>query len=105
MTVLSLHCCVGISLIAASGSYALVVVHRLLTVVISLAEELGLWGDGLQYLLCVGLVAPRHVGSSQSRDGSRVSCIGQEDCLPLSHQESPLEVFEKVDGGRPKLLL
>ena len=41
---LSLHCCLGFSLVLASGSYSLVAVHRLLTEVISLVAEHGLRG-------------------------------------------------------------
>ena len=42
MTVLGPHCCVGFSLIVASGSYSLIGVHRLLIVVASLVAEHGL---------------------------------------------------------------
>ena len=37
-----LHCCVGFSLVAASGGYSLVVLHGLLIVVASLVGEHGL---------------------------------------------------------------
>ena len=35
----------------------------------------------------MGLVAPQHVGSSQIRDQTCVSCIWQADSLPLSHRQ------------------
>ena len=57
---LGLRCDTGFPLIVASGGYSLVTVCRLLTTVASLVEE-----HGLGY---TGLVAPRHVGSSQTRD-------------------------------------
>ena len=37
-----------------------------------------------------GPVAPRHVGSSGTRDGTYVSCIVSP---PLSHQGSPSSAF------------
>ena len=37
----------------------------------------------------MGLVALRHVESSQTRDGTCVICIGNWILLPLSHQGSP----------------
>ena len=42
-----------------------------------------------QQLWLTGLVAPRHVGSSQTRARTRVPCIGQADSQPLHHQGSP----------------
>ena len=39
LAVLGLHCCVGFSLVAASGGYSLVVVRRLLVAVASLVVE------------------------------------------------------------------
>ena len=41
-TVLCLHCCMGFSLVVASGGYSLVAVCRVLIVVASLAAEHGL---------------------------------------------------------------
>ena len=38
---------------------------------------LGPWALGLQWLRLLGLVLPRHVGSSRIRDQTRVSCIGR----------------------------
>ena len=34
----------------------------------------------------MGLVAPRHVGSTQSRDQPHVPCTGKADSLSLDHQ-------------------
>lgn len=39
LAVLGLHCCVGLSLVSACGSYSLVEVHKLLTAVASLVAE------------------------------------------------------------------
>ena len=57
---LGLHCNPGFALIVASGSYSLLTRCGLLVTVASLVEEHGLGH--------MGLVAPRHVGSSQIRD-------------------------------------
>ena len=78
---LDLRCCERNSLAEARGSYSLVAVHGLRISVASLAGEhtgsrvsrpqyLWLLGCRAQApLLChLGLVAPRHVGSSQVRD-------------------------------------
>ena len=42
-----------------------------------------------QYLCRMGLVALRHVGSSWSRDGTRIAAL-EMDSHPLHHQESPV---------------
>ena len=39
-----------------------------------------------------GLVAPRHVGSSRTRDGTCVLGIGRQISYPLNHQGSPWEL-------------
>ena len=39
LAVQDLHCCVGFSLVVASGSYSLVTMHRLLIAVFSLVAE------------------------------------------------------------------
>ena len=72
----------GLSLVAASGGY-----FSLWCVGFSLRWLLLLWRSGsrragfsscgaqAQWLWCTGLVAPRHVGSSWTRDQTRVPCI------------------------------
>ena len=45
-----------------------------------------------QQLWCTGLVAP-HVGSSQTRDQTCVSCIGRWTLIPLSQQGTPHPTF------------
>ena len=77
-----LHCCVGFSLIAASGGCSLATVHRLLIAMAffivqhRLSRVHGLhascdsWASSAlaQQLWHMGLVASQHVGSSQTRD-------------------------------------
>ena len=56
------------------------------------AKSLQLLGSRAQaqYLWHMGLVAPRHVGSSRIRDWVWVFCIGRQiDSLALGHQRSP----------------
>ena len=91
------HCCTGFSLVGASGRYSLVAVHGLLPVGDSLVSERGLtslWltGSGAlaQQLRPTGLlVLPmQRVGSTQSRDGSCVSCLSRLILYP-SQQGGP----------------
>ena len=96
LTALGLCCCAGFSLGAESGVSSLVAAHELLTAVAPLAVDrgsgcagLGSCGGGAQYLQfpgsraqaqwlwLTGLVALLHVGSSQTRGRTRVSCIGR----------------------------
>ena len=77
--VLGLCCCVGFSLVAASGGHSPVVVCGLLIAVASLVAEHGLqslWFPGsraqARQLQHRGLAAPWHVGSSQTMEGTCV---------------------------------
>ena len=77
----------GLSLVMASGGYSFVV--KLLIAVASLAAEHRLQARGLrsrdlcapehrlQSLWCMGLVAPWHAESSQTRDRTCVPCTGR----------------------------
>ena len=47
-TVLSPYCCLGFSLVVASGGYSLVAVHELLSSVTSLVVSTGSGAPGLQ---------------------------------------------------------
>ena len=89
LVVLGLHCSIGLSLVAVSGDDSLAVVRGLLTAAASLVAKQWLQGTGLQQsqhvdsraqaqqMWCTGLVALQHVGSSQTRDRTLVSCIGR----------------------------
>ena len=52
---LGLRCCAGSFLVVASGSYSLVSVCGLLTVVASLVAEQGLWGTQASVVAARGL--------------------------------------------------
>ena len=79
----------GFVLVVSRG-YSLVAMHRLLFAVASLVGELGLEGARASVVAALGLqstdsivmvqdlVALKHVGSSQIRDGTSVSCIGKQ---------------------------
>ena len=65
-----LRCC--------SWGLLFVAVRRLLLSVSSLVVEHGLWGSSrFQWLWHTGLVAPRRVRSSWTRDRTRVPCLGR----------------------------
>ena len=59
-----------------------------------------------QQLWLTGPVAPRHVGSSQTRARTRVPCIRQADSQPLRHQGSPKDLFflKKKEKKTPRIL-
>ena len=66
------HCC-GLSLLQCTGSR-----HMGFSSCDSQAQQLWLAGSRAQaQQLCTGLVAPRHVGSSQTRAQTRVPRIGR----------------------------
>ena len=84
LAVLGLRCCVQFSLVAASRGYS-----SLWCTSFSLRWLLLLWSTGsrcagfsscgtwAQQLWCMGLVAPRHVGSSRIRARTHVPCISR----------------------------
>ena len=109
---LFIFCCAGSLLLCRlfTNKWGLffVVVHRLLIALTSFVAEHRLQGTGFsscnlqaqqlqlpgssaqaQQLWHTGLVAPRHVGSSQTRDLTCLSCIGRQILYHLSHQGRP----------------
>ena len=59
------------------------------------AQQLWLTGSRaqVQQLWCMGLVAPRHVGSSQTRDQTHVPCIGRQILNHCATREVPPILF------------
>ena len=53
------------------------------------------WAPRAQQLWCMGLVAPKHVGSSRTRDRTPASPALQDDSVPLDHQGKSSELFLK----------
>ena len=102
---LDLCCCTGFFLVAESRCYSVIAVCGLLVVVASLVTEHRLWGalDSVvvapelqsrdSIVGCMGLAAPKHVGSSPTRDGTCISFHGQADSLSLEPPAKPKEVF------------
>ena len=78
----------GLSLVRASGSYSLAVVCGLLIATASLVGAPGSRAPAQEWW-CSGLVAPRHVESSQTRDQTPSPLHWQAESQPLDHQGSP----------------
>ena len=89
LAVLGLCCCAQAFSSCSEWGLLFIAVRGFLIAVASPVEEHGLQAHGLQQLWlagsraqaqqlwCMGLVAPQHVGSSQARDRTHVSCIGR----------------------------
>ena len=102
LAALGLCCCLRALSSCCERGLLFVVVSRLLIVVASLVAEHGLQARGLQQLWHAGsraqaqqlwrtgLVAPRHVGSSQTRARTRVPCIGRHILNQCTTREVPL---------------
>ena len=43
----------------------------------------------------MNLVVRRHVGSSQTRDGTHIPCIRRQILNPLDYQVSPLDILSR----------
>ena len=83
LAVLGLHCCAGFSLVVVRG-FSL---QRLLLLRSRGSREQA------QQLWCMGLVAPRHVGSSQTGYRTCVSCIGRQVRYHWATKGSPSACF------------
>ena len=85
MAVLGLHFCARAFSSCGKRGPLFIAVRGPLTIV---ASRCGAQAPDAQaqYLWLTGLVAPRHVGSSQTRARTRVPCIGGADSQPLRHQ-------------------
>ena len=78
----------GFSLVSESGGSSLVAVHVLLVAGTSVVEE-----HRLQQRWHTGLVALRHVGSSQIRDGTSVCCIARQILNYWTTKEAPIYII------------
>ena len=95
LAALGLCCCQAFS---SCGEWGLLftAVRRLLTAVVSHVEH-RLQSAQVQQLQLTGLVAPWHVGSSQTREQTRVPCIGRQILNHQTTRETPL-VFRTKDN-------
>ena len=68
------------------------------------AQQLWLTGSRAQaqQSQCTSLVAPRHVGSSQTRARTRVACIGRQILNHCAAREVPPWIFQKSPSPNPK---
>ena len=101
LAALGLHCCTRAFSSCGEWGLLFVAVCRLLIAVASLAAEHGLQARGLQQLWLVGsrkqaqqlwptgLVAPWHMGSSQTRDRTHVPCIGRRILNHCATRKAP----------------
>ena len=92
----------------ATFKLSLVVVNRLLVVVnsccgaqalhvqLSVAVAHGLWSAQASVVVACGLVNPRHVGSSQTRDRTHVPCIGRRILNYWTTREVPACMFKNT---------
>ena len=82
----------GLSLAAASGGHS-----SSRCAGFSLSRPLLLWSTGSRRagsaIVAHSLVAPRHVGSSQTRAGTRVPCIGRQILNHCATREAPIFSF------------
>ena len=92
--------CMGFSLVSRSGGSSPLAVRGFLIAVTSLTAEHGLQVCGFQQLWHIGsvvvahgLVAPRHVGSSQTRDRTGVPCIARQIPNHWTTREAPRPCF------------
>ena len=93
----------GLSLVVVSRSYSLAVVLRLL---IAVASLLWLWRTGsraqAQQSWCTSFVAPRRVGSSQTRDQTDIPCIGGQILNYWTARKVPSTTHTLVNAANVK---
>ena len=90
MAVLGLHFCARAFFSCGKRGPLFIAVHRLLTVAASLVAEPRLQMRRLSSCGSRGLVAPRHVGSSQTRARTRVPCVGWQILNHCATREAPI---------------
>ena len=105
LATLGLCCCTRVFSSCGEWRLLFVVVRGLLIEVASLVAEGRLQARGLQQLWltgsraqaqqlwCMGLAAPRHVGSSPTRYQTRVPCIGRRILSHCATREAPSTFF------------
>ena len=71
-------CCIQAFFSCGERGLLFIVVHRLLTAMVSLVLKPSLLVHGPQWLWLTGLVALWHVGSSRTRDRASVPCIARQ---------------------------
>ena len=110
--VLGLHCCARAFSSCGEWGPLFIAVRGLLTVVSSLVAEHRLQVHGLQQLWLAGSRAqaqqlwslgsatPPHVGSSQTRDQTRVPCIGRQIPIHCATREALFLYFKRINSTK-----
>ena len=93
LATLGLHCFRWAFSSSGERGLLFIVMRMLLIAVASLVGEHRLQACGLQQLWPMSLVAPRHVGSSSTRDQTRVPCSGRWILNHCVTREVPLVPF------------
>ena len=96
MAMLGLHFCARAFSSCGKWRPLFIAVHGPLTVMASLVAEHRLQTRRLSKLWLTGLVAPRHVGSSQTRARTRVPCIGRQTLNHCATREAPVSCFNTL---------
>ena len=95
MAVLGLRFCARAFSSCGKWGPLFITVRGPLTVVASLVAEHRLQTRRLSELWLTDLVAPRHVGSSQTRARTRVPCIGRQILNHCATREAPYYLLRK----------
>ena len=93
MAVLGLHFCVRAFSSCGRRGPLFIAVRGPLTIAASLVAEHRLQTRRLSKLWLTGLVAPWHVGSSQTRARTHVPCIGRQILNHCTTREAPIKFF------------
>ena len=93
LAVLGLRCCARVFSSCGERWLPFLAVRGLLIAVASLIVEHKLQARGLQQLWYTGLVVPRHMGSTRTRDRTRVPCIGRRILNHCTTREVPDHEF------------
>ena len=98
MAELHLCCCVQtlFSCCCGWGCYSLVVVCGLLHGITSLAVEHRLQGPWASVVVVYGISCPRHVGSSETKNGTHVPSIGRQILNHWSTREVHGKIFLNI---------
>ena len=96
MVVLGLRFCARAFSSCGERGPLFIAVRGPLTIVASLVAEHRLQTRRLSCVWLTGLVAPRHVGSSQTRARTRVLCIGRQTLNHCATREAPTYILFQI---------
>ena len=96
MVVLGLRFCARAFSSCGERGPLFIAVRGPLTIAASLVAEHRLQTRRLSCVWLTGLVAPRHVGSSQTRARTRVPCIGRQTLNHCATREAPTYILFQI---------